>query len=461
MKTNSGSARPNVVLIVLDAVRRDHMSCYGYDRRTTPSIEGVAEQGIRFQNAYAASCWTIPSHASLFTGLYPSEHRADLDSRRLAPQHRTLAERLAEVGYRTGCITCNGFISDHTGLDRGFQHSVDAAGLAGGTRGFLPRLVRGLHRRWRDRTGRDRGARRATRLARRWLSEQEKGTPFFLFMNLMDCHLPYRLRGEARYRFLASPADRRRANAVPQEPFAVMAGRETLSQQELEDLRALYDGALSYLDEQIRSIDAALSRGGLDDRTLFIITSDHGESFGEHGLMDHQYGLYEHLIRVPMIARLPARESSGTDHDRLVQHSDWVATICEWVGADGTGLDSSHAIFSSEPRGEAVAEYLVPNLGAIQRRFPGADVSHLDLALRAIRRGPYKLTLSSKDDTTLIDLRTDPEEARDIRAERPDVVRDLRARLQARVGDWPGREPEPDADPFAEVRDRLEALGYL
>ena len=123
-------ARPNVVLVVLDSVRRDHLSCYGYHRETTPNIDRLDECGLLFEQAYSTSCWTIPAHASLFTGLYPSRHGADLELG-LDEEHQTLAGYLSAHGYRTAAISCNGFVSKVTGLDRGFQASRDVNTLRG------------------------------------------------------------------------------------------------------------------------------------------------------------------------------------------------------------------------------------------------------------------------------------------------------------------------------------------
>lgn len=458
---------PNVVLIVLDAVRRDHLSCYGYGRRTTPNIDRLAEEAVLFQQAYTTSCWTIPAHASLFTGLYPSRHGADdLRADCLDSRHVTMAGYLGAWGYRTAAISCNGFISGYTNLDRGFQVSVDVGRLRGGSRGILPRVVRGLHRRWREQTVRDRGAARATKLALDWLSEQEAARPFFLFINYMDCHLPYRLRGADRYRFLGE-GERERADAVPQDPFGVMAAERPLTRQALADLEALYDGALHYLDRQLGSLVRHLRNSGLYDRTLFVVTSDHGESFGEHGLMDHQYGLYEHLIAVPLLMRLPGGQRSAEAYRSPVQLIDLLPTMAGWLEG-GSGDVARHGwdglpIFDGPRREAVVAEYPVPNLRTIRRRFPQADTSRFEVALRSIRVGLDKLIERSDGEQELYDLDADPGERRNLAAARPDTVASLADRLSHVVGDW-SASPEVravDDSGLAAVRDRLRALGYI
>lgn len=452
--------RPNVVLVVLDSVRQDHLSCYGYGRATTPNIDRIAEDGIRYTRASATSCWTLPSHASLFTGLYPSQHRADLDTRRLDPRHETLACRLRDLGYRTASVSCNSFISEH--LAGGFEVNVDVEAHRGGSRPFPRRLVRAVHRRWRSLTRRDRGAGRATKLAlglmKEWADE-----PFFLFMNYMDCHSPYRLRSRERYRFVPV-GERDRVDAVANDPFAAMAGRLALSGQDLEDLKSLYDGCLAYLDRQVGLLDMGLEGLGLSDRTMLIVTSDHGESFGEHGLLDHQFGLYEHLLSVPLVVRLPGeRRGPRTDH-RIAQHVDLIPSILEVVenARPGSNGVSAHSLLDEPIRDAAFAEYLVPNLRQFQRRFPEIDASRFDRAMRAIRTDRYKLISQRGGGSELYDLLSDPGELEDLSADRPQLVAQLQDRLGQALGHWPGSGAvDPEREAQKEFRERLEQLGYL
>jgi arylsulfatase A-like enzyme len=456
---------PNLIIIVLDSVRRDHLSCYDYSRRTTPHIDRLAEEAVLFRDAYSTSCWTIPAHASLFTGLYPSHHGVNDLEAEFRPDQLTLAGYLSDRGYRTAAISCNGFISRYTNLGRAFQFSVDVSALRGATRGMVPRAVRAAHGIWREKTARDRGAARATKLALRWLNEQENGQPFLLFMNYMDCHAPYRLRRPDRLRFLEGDAGAR-ADAVAQDPFAVIAGELALTELELSDLEALYDGSLYYLDRHVGTLLAHLKRSRLSESTALILTSDHGESFGEHGLMDHQYGLFEHLIGIPFIMRLPAGELGGKVSLDPVQLTDVLPTIASWI--DGRSSHSElnldgQPLLDSPPREAVLTEYLVPNLRTIRRRFPLADVRELDVALRSIRVRSQKLILASNGARQLYDVQADPAEGRDLASVNPEAVGVLEKRLVAALGDWPGPRADVDGagDGLREVRDRLEALGYL
>lgn len=461
-KAVRGDDKPNIVLIVLDAVRQDHLSCYGYSRATTPHIDRLAAEGVLFENAYSTSCWTIPSHASLFTGLYPSQHGVSLEHRTFHTQHQTLAEFLDGQGYETACISCNSFVAGGgTDLNRGFGLTVDVDSARYSGPGVVQRVLRAAHKRWRAITRRDRGAERATQMARDWLYQQPG--PFFLFMNYMDCHLPYRLRHPQRYQFIP-PMERKRVDRIPLDPFAAMAGKLQLTPRDCAGIRALYDGSLYYLDQQIGILVDTLKELGVFEQTILLITSDHGESFGEHGLFDHQYGLYEHLLRVPLVAHFPEGGPRGARVTQPIQHVDLFPLIRDRLNGE-----------MALPRREVVfAEYLAPNLNAIHRRFPSVSTRHLEHRLRAVIAGGIKLIwhdnggsfasggIYATQASELYDLTRDPGETTDLSAARPEKVSELQALITAKLGSWPGSEDttgQPDLDD--DLRERLEAMGYL
>lgn len=451
---------PNVVLLVLDSVRADHLSCYGYGRPTTPHIDRVAEGGIRYERAYTASCWTLPSHASLFTGLYPSRHRTDFDTKALTEGIETWASFLSREGYATASFSCNAFVSRHTDLARGFDVAADVEGLVGGGPSFLGRALRAAHRTARRTFQKDRGARRAWRQARRWLSETGD-RPFFLFMNFMDCHLPYRLESDQLLHFV-EPARRAEVARIPMDPFGAMAGRHVYEPQDIEDLKAMYDGALRYLDGMVGALDAHLAALGRREDTLLIITSDHGESFGEHGLFDHQYGLYEPLVRVPLVVRGPDLDS-GLTEEGLAQLVDLFPSVARRLGREGPVGDpsASDTLFSGPDRDFAASEYLVPNVAAIQRRFPGTDTSRFESAIRSIRDERYKCILRRDGRTELYDLETDPDELHNLYEREPDRAAGMISLLEDRLGPWPSDLSAGGEGGLDPLRERLEQLGYL
>lgn len=450
---------PNILLIVLDSVRRDHLSCYGYARETTPNIDRLAEDGLLLERAYSTSCWTIPSHASLFTGQFPSQHQVDLDSQYLNPQTQTMASYLKQHGYRTACISTNNFVAGGVkNLNLGFDLTVDVEGGFFQGSSLPARLIRLGQKSLRRFLRHDRGARTATRLAREWIGQGDE--PFFLFMNYMDCHLPYRLRRLERYRFVA-PNERSRVDAISLDPFAVMAGALEWSEENIAGIQALYDGCLNYLDRQVGELVALLKRRGLFEDTLIIITSDHGESFGEHGLFDHQYGLYENLVRVPLVMHLPKGETAGLDREGLFQLADLFPALSHYLENAVQGV-AKEGIFSGHHRQAVLAEYLVPNLRAFERRFSTADVSRFDHGLRAIISDNFKLICRRDGEKMLFDLRADPQELDNLVHILPDLAARLEERLFALLGPWPELGGGASVTGLTdELRERLEALGYL
>ena len=454
------SPTPNVILIVLDSVRADHLSCYGHARPTTPNIDELARGGIVYDRAYAASCWTLPSHASLFTGLYPSRHRTDLDTQALTEGIDTCASFLSQRGYRTASFSCNAFVGDHTDLARGFDVTIDVEGLAGGGPTLAGRAIRAAHRFVRRTFRKDRGAARTWSLTRRWLGQQGD-QPFFLFLNFMDCHLPYRLRARDLLHFV-EPSRRSEVARIPMDPFGAMAGKHRYTEQEVEDLRTQYDGALRYLDRYVGMIDAKLGEAGLRDDTLVIVTADHGESFGEHGLFDHQYGLYEPLVRVPLVARGPGLDA-GRREDGLVQLVDIFPSIARLLGHEEPVGDpwASSTMFESPDRDFAAAEYLVPNVNAIQRRFPGTDTSRFESAIRSIRDDRYKCIVRRDGRTELYDLEDDPGELHNVYEREPERAAALTRTLEERLGPWPADVEGGGEGGLDPLRERLEQLGYL
>jgi arylsulfatase A-like enzyme len=351
---------PNVLLIVLDTVRADHLSLYGYPRPTTPALQRLAGRGIRFEQARAASPWTLPSHASLFTGRWPHE----LAVRWLTPlqgRFPTLAEYLGAHGYATAGFVANTlYCSYDTGLDRGFTHYEDyiLGGLSpvrtvylgdlalralvhlvenvGGSLGPGPlgAWQEPLHRLvlTPDLAKRDAGS--INRQFLDWLAQRpEPGRPFFVFLNYFDTHTSYLLPSGAPYRLglkPRSPAD-----------YRVLDQWSYLDKLELpQHYRTLaqdsYDNCLAYLDERLGELLDELQRRGALDHTWVIVTADHGEGLGEHELFDHGESLYRPEIRVPLVIVPPQpRRLAGVVNDP-VSLRDLPATITDLVGL-GTG----------------------------------------------------------------------------------------------------------------------------
>jgi len=421
---------PHVLLIVLDTVRADRLSVYGHARPTSPHLEALAARGTRFDHAVAAAPWTVPSHASMFTGLPPAAHGAHHEHRALSPEARTLAEHLAEAGYRTAGVSANPFVGPPARLDQGFE-SFDNVG----------------------------SGRAVTDAALAHLAEDD-ARPLFLMLNYMDAHLPFSgVPDEALLRFGGGGTEPVKVLAFEEQfnAFAYACHRKEPEPERMAGLEAMYDAALAHLDGLVAEVLAAVPEPA---ETLVIVVADHGELQGERGLIEHQFSLHEALLRVPLIVSWPGHLPEG----EVFAETVGTARIFDWVVAlarpDREPRRVPWRTAGSEP---VTAEYYRPLrlLERVERRFPGC-AARLDRRLTATYAGPHKLVLDSGSGPTLYDVAADPAEEQELGASQPELRDRLaeraRAHQAAGVARLEGGEPVPEVDPA--TRQRLEALGY-
>lgn len=309
-------ARPPVVLVTLDTTRADRLGCYGYERATSPRLDELARDAVRHARAYSTSSWTLPAHASLFTGAYTYTHGARYDAdgplvlgdaidhagakryraRGLDPRLPTLAERFAEAGYATGGFVAGPWMKRVFGLDRGFAH-------------------------WDDDGIDHENGRRADALtdaALAWLGEHAD-EPFLLFLNYYDAHSPYDPPASVRDRFAADVAGGG-ALPGPGEPM-------TLAQA-----NALYDAEIAFADEHLGRLLDALRERGLYDGAWIVVTADHGDVLGEHGKLGHGRYLWEEEIRIPLLVKRPGARGAGSTSDAIAQINDVAPMLVRELG---------------------------------------------------------------------------------------------------------------------------------
>lgn len=432
--------RPDVLLITLDTLRADHTSAYGYARPTTPRLEEAARDGVRFATAYAPMPTTLPSHASLMTGLLPRELGLLKNGVAFTHPAPTLAETLGAAGYRTAAFVSSFVLDRSFGLARGFatydDHFVRGACKSYGQEWEGFQLSGGFCRR---------GA--ATReQAERWLEENgylggasAPAQPFFVWIHLFDPHDPY------------EPPAAEAALLPPTVP----------SPTELQKQIAAYDGEIRYADDQVgRLLDRLRAAGRLDD-TLVIIVSDHGEGLMDHGWMHHGAMLYDEAVRIPFVVRWPARLPRGRVVSEPVQLADVVPTLHELLGLappaqplDGASLRG--ALDGSTPLDPQRPIFL-------QRRIYDRELE-LGLPLRGekfgVRVGSWKFIQAQVDRSyELFDLATDPGELQNVFRTRKAQAKPL---IEALHG-WTSR-PVTAPSPGTVSEDaakRLEALGYV
>ncbi|HYR96870.1 MAG TPA: sulfatase [Candidatus Binatus sp.] len=438
---------PNVLLIMVDTLRADHLSCYGSTRVRTPHIDALAAGGLRCANTFSQASWTRPSVATILTGLYPSSHGAIHKADILPDRVDTLAEMLQRGGYRTIGFANNANVSQAFNFQQGFDEyhylapdfffgaSEPAAQLAlySGLRlvreRFLARRV-DVHNYYQP-------AETVTGEVRRWLDGHPAGRePLFLFVHYMDPHDPYFVHpfnGEG-YARVAHP------NPPPE-----MADK----------LHGLYDGSVAYLDEHLGVLFDDLRKRGLYDRTLVILTSDHGEEFHEHGGWWHGTTLYDEQIHVPLLVK-PARPGApGRVMEELATSLDIMPTILAAAKLPGPPTLQGHVLpldGGAPPARQSV--------------FAEEDLE--GNVLQAVRTREWKLVTANPGNPRglapeeLFDIPHDPGEHANAIGKAPAEAELMRAELgqsvlQARA--HAGATQQGGAD--AATQERLRALGYV
>jgi arylsulfatase A-like enzyme len=463
------TAHPNVILLVLDTVRRDHLSCYGYERDTSPVLGALASEGLLFESALAPAPWTLPSHASMFTGLPPARHLAHHEHPILDESSVTLAERLAEIGYETAGFCNNPWLTDRTGMTQGFQIFVEPWRTQVSKGKFNLNIFVDP-----DKHGfQDAGAGATLAEIRAWADARDASRPFFLFVNLIEAHSAYDPPPGFRNKFTSVRLSRRDAQAINLN-FTSLAHAGRLSRRLLQTARDLYDGEIAYLDAWLDRFLSFLRERDLLDSSLLIVTSDHGEGFGEHRLcetplVDHQLNLHDEVLAVPLVLRFPEgfgpRGSRGARVATPVSLLDIPPTVLEVVGAGAPSDLPGISLASGEPPPDRpiASEYYRPlvHLDLLREVIPDeARVTCLaDRRVASVRRGARKVILSSNGEELLYDLGEDPGEERPIAGgEGGDRLR-AEARTLLNAMERSFDEPPPELG--LAQKEALRALGYL
>jgi arylsulfatase len=432
------SAVPDIVLVVVDCLRRDHLGAYGYARPTSPRLDQLAAEGMRFTRAYSTAAWTKPAIASLLTGRYPHRHRTLGATDRLGRGLATLAERLGEAGYETAFLNGgNAFIGDRFGFERGFDAYVFEA---------------------------DHRAERLNARLAAWLEEVPEGRPVFAYLHYMDLHLPYH-RNEFNTLFardLSGAPEALRPEEIRVGPIREATAALAFGPRERQLVIDLYDGQIRYLDRQLERLVALLEDSGRWPHTVLLVTGDHGEEFWEHGNYEHGHSLYEEVIRIPMIVAgrgIPR----ATVHDP-VSLLDLHATVSSLAGLEPDPDSDAVDLLARRPGARGVASREA--LAVMGTLYGGEKAAVLEGSRKVIRNTPPtrdKWTLvgqASARALEIYDLASDPHERDDLAP--ADAA--LAARWHARLDAWiegvragaPGQQ-----EIEGELRAQLEALGYV
>ena len=430
-------APPNVVLIVVDTLRADHLSHYGYERPTAAALDAFRAESSVYTRAYSTAPWTGPSTISIHTGLSPLRHGANAHGDKLPDEADTLAEILSDAGYFTHGISYNYEVSEKTGYEQGFDVFVDYDQdvLEYPDIGFMVKRVRRF-------------------------AAEPPDTPFFLYLHPMNTHGPYRVPEDRQAALLGQPPSRtfeyygELMSAILREGDT--ARREDVTPEMIESLVDQYDVAIHYSTEEIAKMLAALEAAGLLANTIVVLTSDHGEELFDHGGFSHGYSLYEEVVHVPLYIRWPGA-SRGETRDRLVSLLDILPTILEVTGLESErdldGVSLAHPADDTDQKRE-----LVQQAGWTKRAVGRAilrDHEHLIDLERAYDAPDGR--------TELFDLARDPSERRDLAHSDADRLARLWDALADREADLASKDAlEGGENVLSEMdEERLRALGYV
>ncbi len=381
--------KPNVIVLSVDTLRADHVGCYGYERETTPNMDRLAEEGTLFEVVVSASPWTLPSHVSMMTSLYPASHQCLLvGGAKLRKRITTLAETLKNEGYTTHAITTILYLTSIYGFDQGFD-ALQALG---------------------SKTL----AERVTDEAIRWLDGHGEA-PFHLFLHYYDPHTdyvppdPYGTLFDPDYE---GPIDGRTENLLEHQ--------DRLTEADLHHLVALYDGEIAYVDHELGRLFEALKRLDLWENTVLVVVSDHGEEFQEHGYFGHGFTLYDEQLLVPLIVKWAGSKSEGLRVKQPAQLVDLVPTIMDVLGVrDGKRSDVPEGI-SLLPTLREAGQKEIPYRNAFSQTQLGAEELYSNRA-----EGTKLIYDATSDLWELYNLARDPGETENLAAVRtqwPDTV---------------------------------------
>ena len=436
-----GGTKPNVIVVTIESLRADHVGCYGYPLPTTPNLDRFAGESVRFDEAYTLTSWTLPSHASLLTGLPSSALKVTEPHHKLDDSYETLAELLAGEGYSTAAIVSGPFLRTPYNLNQGFDlyddtPSAIAQQNAQGdiTNPAMERKVIEYLRAPHD-------------------------EPFFLFAYFWDVH----------YDFIPPPPYDTMFVTPGMEPFD--ATRFEMNQEihpgmdegRLDYILSQYDGEIRCTDEMFGRILDVLREEGLWETTAILITSDHGEEFFDHGEIGHKHNLHRESLHVPFLLKLPGPARSGVDSSP-VSLLDVVPTILDLCGVSVPGEMSGRSLLKKAADARELIHELYITYYRYQLGAGYAGTKTFDAF--ALREGDFKyMRLPRKGGERLYDITADPLETADLSES---LAADL-PRWREKVKAWTDRTEAiaaahgdaEDASLSDEERERLEALGYI
>lgn len=467
--------KPNIILISIDTLRADHLSCYGYDKKTTPHIDRLAGEGTVFLQNYSTGVWTPPGHASMLTGLYVSEHGV-YGENRLSESIPTIAVKLKENNYQTAGFVNNSQVGEMVGFNKG--HDIFVEVWKGVTpKSITERVVSGMNRRVKRFLGyEDMGAEKTNRLFTKWIENHiDKNRPFYAFLHYIEPHNPLNPPRPYKNKYLNHTfknIDSGKIKKVAHNPLICFIENMDLNREEIEVLKLLYDAEIAYTDSKIGEVVDILKRNNAYDETMIILTSDHGEHFGEHGLWSHTASLYNEVLHVPLIIKYPQVAEYAKEVKDCTQLVDIFPTVMEvagisqnkYIDTSGTSLLFNkndnikfHDYVFSEWEGR-VPYYIKSR---IDNQGTPADLSRITKKMWMVSDGKYKFILNEDGSKLLFDVKNDINEQNNLF----DQCKDIADMMEQVLNEWRKRSSKQVKGEQQEVdeqtKQNLRALGYM
>ncbi len=484
LRTRPAPTPPNVIVVVWDTVRADHLSLYGYHRPTTPNLEALGRESVVFDAARAPGIWTLPSHASLFTGRWPESHGAEERWMWLDGRFHTMAEHFDAAGYATLSVAANALLCDETNLVQGFgtrantwkgalakqARAATLAKLLPGDRSnelapdWTPPEHGATNAEWKRAIFKD-AAPVVTERLLAWVDRQD--APYFAFVNLMEAHTPRVPTMASRKRVLADDPELvdlgLQTDAAHIRLHFYNFGKEDYTDRQLAAINGVYDAALRDLDDALGTLVEGLRQRGQLDDTVLVVTADHGENLGDHHRFNHRFGLWDSLAHVPLVVHAPGLAPGRRSEP--VSTLDVFATVARLAGLPAPPTDGGDLFLAPAPAVTTLITPLRREISSVQNVHPDVDEAPWLRSGHALVQGTRKLVAWSDGVREAYDLEVDPGERHPL----PDDPA-----LGAAFDTWsaslrrydesergPGDQPAHVRAGQGDLREQLEALGYV
>ncbi|MFQ5458668.1 MAG: sulfatase [Myxococcota bacterium] len=438
-------ARPNIILITIESLRADHVGAYGYQRDTTPALDALSAEAVTFDRAYSVTSWTLPSHASIFTGMYPTAHQVQKPFDRLDGSYQTLAELLQRGGYQTAGIVSGPFLRATHNLNQGFE-IYDESAIEGTSFAASHETVTNP---------------RVEERVKNYLTKgRDPERPFFLFIYLWDPHYDY--IPPPPYDQMFVPASAEKTDVRHYESPG--ADHKILPEAQLQYVISQYDGEIRWTDELLGRLWYLLRELDLWDRTGIIATSDHGEEFFEHGVKGHKNNLYVQSLHVPLIVKAAGSEAPRRDA-RVVNLIDLYPTLLAMAGQAVPASNQGSSLLAPAAEPPPPVFFELEKTSFYPEAAGDAVREDTESWLAAID-GDYKMVARSTERRPeLFDLANDPEELHPLGGGYLEKALDLSHKIKAHqvemIAIAAGFGKEGPAELTPDQIERLRALGYV